>query len=490
MKKVGFVVSLTLLIILLSATEPPAETDQRIEIHSETGYCYIRVNWQLIGIQSYDLLELKVRNRAKMELETIDVSNKKDYLLDSYFLLDDKGEFLPVSFWLVATITPISAKYNPFATEKEFLASDIITIAPLSYPRPDSAFFWDAKVYIDFQIRDAELQKSFYGFSIDDKVYQTKIDNYNRYCISYQSKKPATIAAVFLSKENKKMKSPQIQIIKTENVIYNSTSATSKDLLEFQTSGSASEDLELNFIENNNLNSIKIKWNTIPDADHYFLYRFPAKDSLYCTIRPPANCKKVVLETPYHAFDFWDKSELKSGNVYTFWVTAAQGDEIRQISNRVSVYYFHSDKVNLTQKLSEAEVKLAYPSDYKRISSQNYAANLALKNLSYQDMVTGFVVGDSLSFQYHYFELKPYKILLSGNDGYLKTEEVIRAFQPTKMGNDPNLLAVMEIANFNPSSSIKIIDKGRIMTENPIRIPIPRQLISILPQKIPKSEEL
>lgn len=491
MKKKIFLFLAVFLISFLFSEDLVPNEERFIELKTKVNYGFIFISWEVHGLEHYDKLELKIKDR-KEEVENIDITNKKYYFLDRDFPRDEDGKYNQISYWIIATIDithTIGGKF--YKTGTDYLASQIDSVSPLNFPKPFDAQYNKGRVYCRLWFKEPDLIERFYGFQIDGKDYKTTVDDYGNCVINIgKFKKPDHISALFLSIDKPifKQKSAYTKVIETTNNLAKEYSAYSNDdRISYISADSEIDSLDhfdLRFENIKESKSITVSWNKIPEAEYYFIFRTPAVDSLYksfyaksTTGWKSARMNRIKFKNDYLNIFPWSKEKLRSGYVYTYWVSARKPFEDLGSSKKVSVYYFDGRKGMIKSELKEMEVDLR-TEDYEKIFSDHVGVTNSLAVKGFQKHVYDFEdTPDKIKFKVKYFELKPYKILMSGNDGYLRVGEVVRSFLPAQYGNDSDLLALMHVINFDPLLEKPIIDKSRIMVEDPIKIPVSIKMI-------------
>ncbi|MCF7794129.1 MAG: hypothetical protein K9N09_03230 [Candidatus Cloacimonetes bacterium] len=491
MKK-KFLLLIAVLFISFLFSEDLAPNEERfIELKTKVNYGFIFISWEVHGLERYDKLELKIKDR-KEEVENIDITNRKYYVLDRDFPHDEDGKFSQISYWIIATVDishTIGGKF--YKTGTDYLASQIDILSPINFPKPFDAQYNKGIVYCRLWFKEPDLIERFYGFQIDGKDFKTRVDDYGNCVIKTGSyKKPDQISALFLSIDEPviKQKSVSAKVVETKHNLAKGYSANSSDDIISYISADAIEDsldpFDLKFEDIKNEESITISWNKIPEAEYYFVFRTPAVDSLYKSFYAKSNTgwkssrmNRIKFKNDYHNVLPWSKEKLRSGFVYTYWVSARKPFEDLGISRKVSVYYFDGKKGMIKSELKEMEIVLR-TEEYEKIESDHIGVTNSLADKGFQKHVHDFeTTPDKIKFKVKYFELKPYRMLISGNDGYLRVGEVVRSFLPPKYGNNSDLLALMHVLNFDPLSEKPIIDESRIMVEDPIKIPVSVNMI-------------
>nr|HPR18922.1 hypothetical protein [Candidatus Cloacimonadota bacterium] len=281
-----------------------------------------------------------------------------------------------------------------------------------------------------------------------------------------------------------KQKSPQTKITKATNPPAAKLRNNDRFTCFFADPIKENDAFDLHFEKQFSADCISLSWQKIPQASYYFIYRSHLPDSLYTVVNSAslnglqsARFNRIRLDNYCHIFTGQEKEKLKSGEIYTYWITAFDDQNELAKSETQSVYFYQRKHGSFTQELQKMSVHFNLPDEYQLISCNHAGASRSLADKSYEQLVSDFVsTGDSLSFSCFYFELKPYKLLVSGNDGYLQIDEVIRAFLPPEYGSDPDYLALTHIMNFDPAAEPVILN-SRIMTEAAIKIPITVKMV-------------
>lgn len=480
--------------VVYSEDIAPSE-EQSISLTAEEGYGYIKINWELQGIPEYDILELKILDRIENEEEVINITDKTGYVLDRDFLKDGEGNYKEISFWIVATIElkkKIGVKY--YKTGTDYIASVMITTAPLNFPSPQTPEYNDGKISCRLVLTDTDLIKRFNGFKIDNTEYKSKINPYGNYEFQVSKKHPTRISALFLAIEKPllKQESQQVNISKTNKIITVQKPSSNDDKIFYISSGSdftnTEDKFELIVEKEPAFGCISISWNKIAGAEYYFIYRTPASDSLYIGFEanslPAFQSQKydrLRFDNNYHIYTASQKEKLKSQNVYTYWINAKQMYEDLGTSAKISIYYYQGPNGIFSQELKEDSIELKTLEEYQKITSNHKGIGKAFEIKGFEKHVIDYLANaDSLGFTYYYIDLKPYRYLESGNDGYINIEDVVRAFLPSEFGNDLDLLVLMTIINHDASAKKQAIMNTKIITDDVIRIPIPQKQIESL----------
>jgi hypothetical protein len=443
------------------------------------------------GFSDYERLDLKIEGRED-EVENITVTNRKYYVIDRKLPQNEQGEYLPLKIWLVASreiIKTVAGK--TYKTGVDYLASDLKTVTPRNFPQPQNSIFNDGKVYCKLWILEPDLQSRFYGMRIDDKDFKAAVDDYGNCLINIgQNKKPARMAALFRSidKPVYKQHSPYVEVKSTTTNLRALYQVDSLDdpvsYLAAEVKADSSDIFGLQFLEEKNTNSITLTWNKIPEADCYNIYRYPPVDSLFriCPARSSTGWKserykRLKFVNTNYLVQPWNKEKLRAGNLYTYWISAWKGFENLGSSSKISIYYFESSKGTIKREIKQREFSISI-ANYREIISEQTGVQNSLAGRGFRRHVWNFTENEEeIRFRVSYIELQPYKILISGNDGYLRIGEVVRAFLPAKYGVDHDLLALMLILNYQPDSDNPVIDRSRIMVEEPIKIPISSEML-------------
>ncbi len=485
---------LIIIFILLSFSLECAEdllpsAERNIILTAEEGYGCIELNWHLKGLDNLELLELKILGRKGEDIETIDVTGLNNYLLDRNFGRDDIMKLQSIKFWLVATFPKTIDGIYVLKNEKDYIASEIIEMSPYDFPSPEEIFFQNGKIFCRMKIEEIELIKRFYGFKLDNKEFRCEFEPFGYYQINLnRNYKPKKMAALFWTKG----KPSALQTSNFTDVL--STDKKLSDVIKQTADNDAvkiiAADLRrgitdsFDLICNDQLSPqhISISWNQIPNAEYYYIYRLPARDSLYMIYKTTRKATKTSarlrFDNNFHENSFFEISGLRSGYVYTYWINAANSEKDLGTSKKMPVYYINSSKASFSKELQIISLEMDRNTQYKKIVANHKGISRSLDTMGFQKHVEDFSAeADTLRFKSHYFEIKPYKLMLTGNDGYLTITEVLRNFLPSEYSADADFLALMLIINNISDLNNPVIKNSRIMIEDFIKIPIPFEMI-------------
>lgn len=489
MKQKMFILILILVTVAMFGEDLTATKEQYIDLTAKVGTGYISLEWDLIGLDNIFKTELHIKGRSDTEMEILTVTGRNSYILDRDFKLNEKTEFMPVDCWLVTSI-------GNNAQNLKYIASVILTVTPEEFPQPQNVIYNNGYLSCDMFIDDPELIKRFAGIRVNNRKYKKEFNSYGKYQIKIgKTIIPQNVVALYVSKDKPFIvqESKNVKPEKTAQSIDVLSAATTKDKFSYIQSTVATSDtmdiLGLKIEDKQQTGSIKISWNKIDKAEYYYIYRYPPNDSLYTIFTAnslpawnSARFDRLLFQNGYHDYSALNTEIMKSGFVYTYWISAKSSEKELAVSPKLSVYYFNGTQGIMVKEVKSLELKMDFEQDYQTLISNSEDENVrqVLEQMSFKNIVENFEYADNhVTFNYSYFEINPYKFLLSGNDGYLRIREVVSKFLPAKYANNIRLLALMELINFDPAAEEPVIDRSRIMIDDPIKIPIPQQMIQV-----------
>jgi hypothetical protein len=487
------ITSLTSELVVMNEEDIIPTDDLYINLQVEVRFGYLKYNWEIQGLPSYEKLEMKIQGRTGSGDETIDLTDVTSVTIDRKFYKDEMGCYKEISVWLVATIErkkKIGVKY--YKTSTGYLGSNSIVQAPLGLPSPEVAKFGQGKIACKLTLTSSDLINRFYGFKIDGKEYKINYNSNGFFDVKYNKKShPKMIAALYYSidKPTYKQESKLIGIDKIDFDFDSLPKANSNDDKISYIEADMDEPDEIDAFhlaveKSQEADIISISWSKIADAEFYFIYRSPAQDSLYRVYEAnslpasqSARYNRLRFDNNLHVNSITEKQKLKSGNVYSYCVNAKNMFDDLGTSNLLSVYYYNGPNGSFAKEVKQDSVSFNSMEKYQMITSNQFGITKALETKNYEKLVSDFVSNsDSLGFDFFYIELQPYNYLESGNDGFLDIDEVIRAFLPKEFANDIDLLALMKIINFDEELQKQIIINNKITTDGIIKVPLPAEM--------------